>query len=115
MKEIQQNGTKEKEVIQELQKEDGQAWENNGIVYIDGWIYISNNKKIQKQILQENHNVMDVGHPGQRRMLELIKWNYWWPEIKEDIKSYIQGCFKYQQNKVQHQKRAGELHSLAVS
>ena len=36
IKEIQRNGTKEKEVIQELQKEDIQAWEIDRIVYIDG-------------------------------------------------------------------------------
>jgi len=36
IKEIQRKKTKEKEVIQELQKEDRQAWEIDGIVYIDG-------------------------------------------------------------------------------
>ena len=51
MKEIQRNGTKEKEVIQELQKEDRQAWESDEIVYIDGQIYIPNNKKLWEQIL----------------------------------------------------------------
>ena len=47
-------------------------------------------------------------------MLELIKQNYWWPGIKEDIKKYIQECFKCQQNKVQHQKKMGELHLLGI-
>ena len=46
MKEIQRNKIREQEVIQELKKEDGQAWENDGIVYVDGRIYIPNNKKI---------------------------------------------------------------------
>jgi len=36
MKKIQRNRVKEKEVIQELQKEDGQAWEIDEIVYING-------------------------------------------------------------------------------
>ena len=45
-------------------------------------------------------------------MMELIKRNYWWPEIKNNIKKYIQECFKYQQNKVQHIKKARELHFL---
>jgi len=27
---------------------------------------------------------------------------------------YVQGCFKYQQNKVQHQKKLEELHSLDI-
>ena len=55
-----------------------------------------------------------MGHLGQHRMLEVIKRTYWWPGLKEDIKKYVQGCFKYQQNKVQHQKKVGELHSLEI-
>ena len=39
-------------------------------------------------------------HLRQQRMLELFKWNYWWPGLKKDVKKYIQGCFKYQQDKV---------------
>ena len=62
LKVIQQNGTKEQEVIQELRKEDRQAWEDNGIVYVDGQIYIPNNKKIWEQVLWENHDLADVGH-----------------------------------------------------
>jgi len=47
-------------------------------------------------------------------MLELVKRNYWWPGIKEDIKKYVQECIKCQQNKVQHQKKPGELHLLEI-
>ena len=35
LEEIQQNETKEQEVCRELEKEDGQLWEENGIVYVD--------------------------------------------------------------------------------
>ena len=91
---IQWNRTKEQEVIQELRKEDEQSWKDDEMIYIDGWIYIPNNKKIQEQVLQKNHDLADVSHPEQSRMLELIKQNYWWPGIKEDIKKYIQECFK---------------------
>jgi len=47
-------------------------------------------------------------------MLELLKKTYWWPGLREDIKKYVQGCLKCQQNKVQHQQRADELHSLEI-
>jgi len=67
---------------------------------VDGRIYIPNNQKIKEKILQENHDLVDIGYPGQQQMMELIKRNYWWLEIKDDIKKYIQGCFKCQQNKV---------------
>jgi len=77
---------------------------------MEGRIYVPNNKKIKKEILKENHDLADVGHLGQYRMLELIKRTYWWPGLKEDVKKYVQGCFKCQQNKVQHQRKAGELY-----
>jgi len=47
-------------------------------------------------------------------MLELVKRNYWWPGIKENIKKHVQGCIKYQQNIVQHQQKSGELYLLEI-
>jgi len=51
LEKIRRNNTKKHEVEQELKKEDGLAWEQNGITYMDGWIYILNNRKIKEQIL----------------------------------------------------------------
>ena len=82
---------------------------------MEGRIYVPNNKKIQEEILKENYDSVDIGHPEQHRMLELLKRTYWWPGLKENIKRYIHGCFKCQQNKIQHQKKAGELHPLEIS
>ena len=85
-----------------MEKEDSVTWEKKGIVHMEGRIYIPNSKKLKEKILQKNHDLVDMGHPGQQRTLDLIKKNYWWPGLKKDVKKYIQGCFKYQQNKVQH-------------
>jgi len=46
--------------------------------------------------------------------MELIKRNYWWPVIKNDVKNYVQECFKCQQNKMQHMKKARKLHLLEM-
>ena len=51
LEEIQKNNTKEQEVQKELEKEDGQAQKDNGVVYMKEKIYVSNNWKIQEQIL----------------------------------------------------------------
>ena len=114
LKKIQKNNTREKEVVQALEKQDGLTWKEDGVVYMEERIYIPNNKKIREKILQDNHDSVDMGHPGQYRMLELLKRTYWWPELKEDVKRYIQRCFKCQQNKVQHQRKTGELHPLEI-
>jgi len=48
-----------------------------------------NNRNLKEWILQENHDSVDISHSGQQRMLELVKRNYWWPGIKEDIIKYM--------------------------
>jgi len=100
LEEIKRNNTREQEVVQALEKDDGLSWEQDEIMYIEGRIYIPNNKKLKEKILQENHNSVDVEHSGQQRIMELLKQNYWWPGLKKDVKKYVQGCFKCQQNKV---------------
>ena len=100
LKKIKRSTTREKEVVQALKKEDGLTWEEDGVVYMEGRVYVPNNRRIKEEILKENHDLADVGHLGQHKMLELIKRTYWWLGLKEDIKKYIQECFKYQQNKV---------------
>jgi len=89
LKEIKRNTTREKEVVQVLKKEDGLTWEEDEVMYIEERIYVPNNKKIKEEVLKENHNLADVGHPGQHRMLELLKRTYWWPELKKDVKKYV--------------------------
>ena len=64
LKEIKRNTMKEKEVVQALKKEDGLTWEEDGVVYMEGRIYVPNNRKIREEILKENHDLADMGHPG---------------------------------------------------
>jgi len=103
LKKIKKNNTREKEIIQALEKKNGLAWEEDEVAYMEGRIYVPNNKNLKEEILEEHHDPADIGYPGQHRMQELIKRMYWWPGLKEDIKQYVQGCIKCQQNKVQHQ------------
>ena len=76
IKEIQKNSTREKEVVQALEKQDELTWKEDGVVSMEGRIYVPNNKRIREEILRENHDLVDVGHLGQHRMLELLKRMY---------------------------------------
>ena len=102
IKKIRKNNTREKEVIQAIEREDGLAWEEDEVVYMEGRIYVPNNKDLKEEIIREHHDPADVGYLEQHRMQELIKRTYWWPGLKEDVKKYVQGYIKCQQNKVQH-------------
>jgi len=76
LKEICRNNTREKETQQALKKEDRLSWKQDGIAYIEGMIYVPNNKRLKEKILWENYDMADVEHPGQQMMMELLKWNY---------------------------------------
>ena len=52
IKEIKRNNTREQEVVQSLKKEDGLTWEEDRIVYIEGRVYIPNNKRTIEKILK---------------------------------------------------------------
>ncbi len=63
LEKIKRNNTREREVVQALKKYNGLSWEQDGVVYMDRRIYIPNNKKLKEKILQENHDLLDIGHP----------------------------------------------------
>jgi len=51
-------------MLKKLEKKDGQSWEENRIVYVDERIYMPNNRKIRENILQENHEPVNVRYSG---------------------------------------------------
>jgi len=77
VKRIRRNNTREKEIVQALEKNDGLAWEEDGVAYMEGRIYVPNNKELREEILKEHYNPVDIGYPGQHRMLKLLMRTYW--------------------------------------
>ena len=64
IKKIWKNNTREKKILQTLEKKDGLAWEENEVVYMEGRIYMPNNKNLREEILKEHHDPADIGYPG---------------------------------------------------
>src|SRR6266540_6066406 len=51
-------------------------------------------------------------HFGFEATLTKLKKRYWWPKIKDDIKSYIQTCNQYQ--RCEKAIDENELHSIKI-
>jgi Integrase zinc binding domain len=45
-------------------------------------------------------------------MMEQIQRNYTWSNIKRDVTTYVKGCARCQQTKVDHTKQKAPLHPL---
>lgn len=46
----------------------------------------------RQRIIVENHSTAIGGHKGATKTFERIRHNYFWPRMKRDIQSFIQGC-----------------------
>ena len=83
------------------------AREEQGLLVCRGKVYVP--RKWRRTMIIKHHNAINVGHPGQTKMLELISRNYWWPQMKVDVIAYVQSCLCCQQTKTFPAKPTGSL------
>src|SRR6266702_3093263 len=56
--------------------------------------------KHKKTFIRAHHDTLVYGHPGINKTYQLASHWYWWPNMRQDVTSYIQGCAECQRNKV---------------
>jgi len=65
--------------------------QNDVLLWKNRW-FISNDKALQKKILEDNHDSRIAGHFGIHKTLERIKANYHWIKLEEDVNDYVRSC-----------------------
>ncbi|KAM1360874.1 hypothetical protein COP2_026737 [Malus domestica] len=55
---------------------------------------------------------MWAGHPGTHRTLALVSDAYYWPQMRDDVDSYVKTCLVCQQDKVEQKQPGGLLEPL---
>jgi Integrase zinc binding domain len=81
--------------------------QRNNLIQID-----SSDRESVDQILSQAHNTPTGEHPGIHVMMEQIQRNYTWSNIKRDVTTYVKGCARCQQTKVDHTKQKAPLYLL---
>ena len=77
-------------------------------------LYIANVPKIKLLILNEIHKTPYSGHPGYQKTITMLRKDYFWPKMKNELEEYISRCFECQQVKTKHQHPAGLLQPLPI-
>ena len=72
-------------------------------------LYIPNATKIKLLILNEIHKTPYSWHPGYQKTITMLRNDYFWPNMKNELEKYIAKCFECQQVKAEHQYPAGLL------
>ena len=51
--------------------------------------------EILVDLIREAHDPPAAGHPSRHRTLALLKRHYYWPNIKDTVKRYIEYYYLY--------------------
>ena len=85
-------------------KEDLLCWKNR--VYVP--------QGMRQRVMKSEHDSKVAGHFGRERTLELISWNYYWPNMEQDIRKYCGECDTCQRTKATRHAKHGLLHPLEL-
>ena len=85
----------------------------NCLLYYRGKIYIPG-ADLHRWILALCHDSKLAGHPRRWKTLELVLWNYWWPQMSRYIGKYVSTCDMCLHTKSIRQLPTGELHPLPI-
>ena len=54
---------------------------------------------LRENILIECHDTFYSGHMDIRKTLKQVETNFWWPKLRDDVKTYVNTCDVCQRSK----------------
>jgi hypothetical protein len=91
---------------------------DSGLLLINHRIYVPDSSpdsgNLRTRVLQLKHDHPTAGHPGQNRMLQLLQLDYTWPNVRTDIKDFVNSCVSCKRNKNPHHKPFGLIQQLPI-
>jgi cleavage and polyadenylation specificity factor subunit 1 len=63
-------------------------------------------RSLANEVISMNHDPVFAVHPGRKRTFEIVNLRYWWPSMRKDIGTYVQGCDICQRRKSGREFRA---------
>ena len=105
-----QKGLQTDQVIQDRVRREELGLTQRGQLWWKGnLLYIPPDEQLRQDVLYWHHDVPWCAHMGIHKTLEMVKRQFWWPNLNSDVTKYIQSCYKCQGNKVDRQLRRPPL------
>ena len=108
---VNKSAEKDEEYQKELSKD---PTNKEGVIFFQKRLRIPFDQGIRKEILELEHDHPTAGHLGQKKTLELVTRNFYWPKMDETINEYVRTCDACQRNKSRRHAKYGLLEPLDV-
>ncbi|KAI5652374.1 hypothetical protein M9H77_29561 [Catharanthus roseus] len=90
-------------------------WLEKGMLYTKGnRLFVPKWGNLRRELIKECHDSEWAGHPGMKRTLALLKTTYYWPQMQDEVESYVRTCLICQQDKVEQNAPSGLLDPLPI-
>ncbi|KAD7477238.1 hypothetical protein E3N88_00374 [Mikania micrantha] len=88
--------------------------DDNGIWKYNNRLWIPTCDGLRETIMDEAHKSRYSVHPGNDKMYQDLKNEYWWRGMKKHIAQYVEKCLTCSRVKAEHQKPSGYLQQPAI-
>lgn len=86
----------------------------SGLLLYDKRIYVPDHNDLRLRILQDKHDHITAGHPGQTKTTELVSREFFWPGLRQFVQHYCQSCIDCGRNKPRRHRPYGKLKPLPI-
>ncbi|KAF5775135.1 putative nucleotidyltransferase, Ribonuclease H [Helianthus annuus] len=85
-----------------------------GLLFYQGRLFVPVTANLRSQLLTEFHSSVIGGHSGITRTLHRLSSNFYWPNMRSDVSTFIAECQVCQQTKASPLSPAGLLQPLPI-
>jgi hypothetical protein len=86
----------------------------DGILVYRHRVYVPNDQELKILLLSEMHKVPYDGHPGYHKTIVMVKKQYYWPAMKNEVTNFIARCLEFQKVKAEHRHPTGLLQPFPI-
>ena len=87
---------------------------STGFLLHDDVVYVPNIGGLRTHVLKLCHDHLLAGHPGQTKTLKLVCWDYFWPEMHDDMTAFVKSCITCGRAKACRHQPYGILQQLPI-
>ncbi|KAL0355410.1 UNVERIFIED_CONTAM: hypothetical protein Sradi_3987900 [Sesamum radiatum] len=78
-------------------------WLEDGLLMTkENRLYVPKDGDLRKSLISECHDTLWAGHQGEECTYALMHRAYYWPQMRDDVETYIRTCLICQQDKADH-------------